>query len=203
MFLCCCFFFRNERKGPKKKKLQKKQYWMFGCVCGRSRHGQCGRGKSWKRLLHGKYAALAAPQERSVTSSRRRRRRRHDLAQRARAANLRRGHRTHLSVRGQETHTHARGQIPLHATAKHKTLSVLDLEAPPPPLSLPTRLGRAGKRLQSTRFEIAGSRDATRAMSFKEIKLNKSVSFDNVKNKAVLDSVTPRRRQHRKIVRKK
>lgn len=40
-------------------------------------------------------------------------------------------------------------------------------------------------------------------MSFKEIKLNKSVSFDNVKNKAVLDSVTPRRRQHRKIVRKK
>lgn len=104
VFLCCCFFFRNERKGPKKKKkLQKKQYWMFGCVCGRSRHGQCGRGKSWKRLLHGKYAALAAPQERSVTSSRRRR---HDLAQRARAANLRRGHRTHLSVRGQETHTH-------------------------------------------------------------------------------------------------
>lgn len=34
---------------------------MFGCVCRRSRHGQCSRGKSWKRLLHGKIRGACRP----------------------------------------------------------------------------------------------------------------------------------------------
>lgn len=127
---------------------------MFGCVCRRSRHGQCSRGKSWKRLLHGKIRGACRPAgviSDTLAAAARLSRARQSCQSLARTPNA------PLDARPRNTHTHARGQIPLHATAKHKTLSVLDLKAPPPPLSFPgldKRANVCGRRASTSKMKM-------------------------------------------------